>query len=184
MPSFFEGDKFHGVLSQLKSTPKRRGRSVLFAPMRTVLFVCTGNTCRSPMAEAIARSQIQRGKVVGITDSIFVASAGTSASDGSHISPEAFDSLKRMGLSHDGRSKRLTAEMIRRADLVLGMTSSHVNGARSLVHGERDHLAKIVPLDPEGDVEDPIGMGPAEYDRLGEQLVGLIPARLSGMLKP
>lgn len=135
------------------------------------------------MAEAIARHQLETGKVAAVTDAIFVASAGTSACDGSHISPEAIESLHRLGISHDGSSKRLSAAMIRRADLVLGMTASHVNGARGLVAGEKEHLAKIMPLDPDGDVEDPIGMGDAAYDRLGAQLLELIPLRLSEMLK-
>ena len=72
--------------------------------------------------------------------------------------------------------------MIRRADWVFGMTANHVSRARELVAGEAAHLAKIVPLDPHAEVEDPIGMGGAAYDRLGAQFRELIPKRLSEML--
>ena len=135
------------------------------------------------MAEAIARFQIESGNVEGDIGRIFTVSAGTSASDGAPISPEAVPSLKRRGIPSDGGSKRLNAAMIRAADLVFGMTASHVNYARNLVTGEKEHLAKIHPLDPEGDVEDPIGMGGASYDRLAVEFMDLIPRRLSEMLK-
>ena len=57
--------------------------------METVLFVCSGNTCRSPMAEAIARHHLGRG-LLGEERSIFVASAGVLAADGMPTSEEAF----------------------------------------------------------------------------------------------
>jgi len=81
-------------------------------------------------------------------------------------------------------SKRLTPEMNRKADLVLGMTSAHVARARALVAGDAEAMARVQPLDPEGDVDDPIGMGQRAYDELAVYFAELIPQRVAGMLVP
>ena len=115
--------------------------------MRTVLFICTGNTCRSPMAEGIARHLLESGAVEGVGSGLFVASAGVFASDGIPISPESADALARRGIEADIRSTRLTPEMVRKADLVLGMTASHVEAARMMA-GE-DSGTPIERVDPQ-----------------------------------
>lgn len=134
------------------------------------------------MAEAIARVAVEAGGAAGGGTRIFTASAGTAAMEGAPVSAEAIEALKRIGVDHDGRSKRLTAQMIRGADLVFGMTSGHVAAARRLVDGEPGEAAKIHPLDPSGDVDDPIGLGHASYDRLARQFRDLIPQRIAEML--
>ena len=128
------------------------------------------------MAEAIARRHILGGSLAG--RDLFAATAGVSAMDGMPISRESIEALSRLGIEHTGVSKQLTPQMIQAADLVLGMTAAHVDAARQLVDGDPDAMARIMVLDPDGDIEDPIGQEQAVYDAVAERLGELIPQRL------
>ncbi len=87
-----------------------------------LLFVCTGNTCRSPLAEAIARKLFAEEQL----DSLEVSSAGTSAVDGQPASEGARASAAEHGLDLEGfRSRALTRERIEEADLILVMEPRH-----------------------------------------------------------
>src|ERR687888_2314530 len=94
-----------------------------------VLFVCTGNTCRSPLAEAIARKiAIERG-----LHDVEVASAGTSAWDGAPASDGALlvGMERNLDLSQH-RSQTLTRELVRDADLILAMGPHHLERIEAL----------------------------------------------------
>ena len=133
------------------------------------------------MAEAVARHLLESGAVAGFGKDVFVASAGLASWDGSPVSEETMVALDRRGIGFDGHAKRLTPEMVRKATVVLGMTRSHVIGARALVGGE-PHQDKVQLVDPAGDLEDPIGMGQEAYEMLAERLERVLPGRLKELL--
>ena len=84
--------------------------------------------------------------------------------------------METLGIEHDGASKPLTGPMVHNADLVLCMTSGHVQAAKALAGP--DACAKIMRLDPDADIEDPIGQGQEAYDALAVRLMEIIPRRL------
>jgi protein-tyrosine-phosphatase len=102
-----------------------------------LLFVCTGNTCRSPLAEAIARREaIERG-----LGDIEVASAGTSAWEGAPASDGALLVALERGLDLSGhRAQQLTRELVQSHDVVLAMGPHHVERAEALGGEGRTHL--------------------------------------------
>lgn len=143
---------------------------------RTILFVCTGNTCRSPMAEAIANELIQRRGEGGV---LHAASAGTSATSGEPVSREVAGALESVGIRPpSGRTaaRGLTARMLDEADVVYAMTRAHRQAALGVSPRSAD---KVQVLDPGGgDIADPIGQGPEVYAQTARRLMDLIAARL------
>ncbi|MDQ0189439.1 low molecular weight protein arginine phosphatase [Alicyclobacillus cycloheptanicus] len=85
-----------------------------------ILFVCTGNTCRSPMAALITKSRL---KARGLPWS--VKSAGVSAVAGVPISPEAAAALERRSIEVDHVSQPLDEKLVSEADIILTMTAGH-----------------------------------------------------------
>lgn len=138
-----------------------------------ILFVCTGNTCRSPMAEAICRKLVadKLGCDPAMLEErgVLVLSAGIAAMPGSRAAPEAANVVQDLGLTlEEHESQPLTEQLLHQADWVFTMTRAHRQAivAQWPSEADRVHLLRI----DQSDVSDPIG-GPVEvYRRCAEQI--------------
>jgi len=137
-----------------------------------VLFVCTGNTCRSPLAEALCKKRLADRLGCTVEElparGFHVLSAGLAASMGSPAAVEGEQVARAYGADLSAhRSQPLTPELAAQADYLIGMTYSHLQALA-------DHAAHLgtVPrlLDPAGDIADPIGRDQPVYEECGQQI--------------
>ncbi|MFI4881262.1 MAG: Sua5/YciO/YrdC/YwlC family protein [Phycisphaerales bacterium JB064] len=139
-----------------------------------IVFVCTGNTCRSPMAQAIATSLLERR---GNAHRAIAVSAGVAAMSGARATPEAILASEAVGASLDiHRSQPAGQDLLDRADVIYAMTASHAEAAKAMLPAGQK--SKVHLLDAAGDVEDPIGGPQTLYDELARRFVGIIERRL------
>lgn len=134
-----------------------------------VLFVCTGNTCRSPLAETLAKASASRR---GVRD-FSASSAGTNAWDGSPASDGALlVGLERQLDMGAHRSRKLTRDMVAAADLILVMSSAHLEPVRQLGGAGKAHLIDEYSTNGESSlgVSDPFGGDLDEYRRAADSL--------------
>ena len=143
---------------------------------KSVLVICTGNTCRSPMAEGLFRKAVEK------RGDFEVRSAGVAAYPGDTPNPETVKLLGSRGISLDGfRSQPVSQELIEQATHVFAMTSGHLEALENLFpdYTDKFYLAcEFVDLPGRGvasDVPDPIGMGRKAYEETAKTLDLAIP---------
>ncbi|MEZ7956841.1 MAG: hypothetical protein QMC23_09095 [Rubritalea sp.] len=151
----------------------------MMSEKKKVLFICTGNTCRSPMAEGLFRKL-----VIENSDYEVLGSAGVSAYPGDKISPETAAVLKQQSADagvKEFRSRSVNTEMLASATHVFAMTESHLD---MLIHAFPDYADKcnlvcdFISFNGKVgiDLPDPIGQGPSAYDAVAQVFEHALPA--------
>lgn len=149
--------------------------------MKNILFVCTGNTCRSPMAEGIFNHVVLgEEKLEGVR----AFSAGVSAFSGDDgANPKAQKAVKELfGIDISGhKAKTIGEEDLKKADIILTMTEGHkkiilsvVPEAESKIWTLKEYVSGYKKTDESLDVQDPYGMGEEEYKSCAKELKHLI----------
>ena len=149
-----------------------------------VLLVCTGNTCRSPMAEMFCRAMLAKRLKCNIDEledhGVLVMSAGIAAMSGGRASSEAVQLLAELGLDLSGHETQpLTEPLVRHADVIYTMTRAHREAivAQWPSAAERTHVLSA----DESDICDPIGASPERYRHCAAQIQAELRLRANEM---
>lgn len=149
-----------------------------------ITFVCTGNTCRSSMAEALARRWLETN-APGCMN-IQVESAGLAAYPGSLASPQAVEVMGLAGIDLGAhRARQFSADMAEKSDLILTMTAGHkrvLTEKFPAAAGKTYTLAEFAGREPL-DIPDPIGRPVEVYEKCAREIRELVGEALHKILK-
>jgi len=144
-----------------------------------LLFVCTGNICRSPMAQAIAQAEAERGGY-----RVRIASAGMAALDGNELHEHARAALSNIGVALVAhRARQLTRELVAEATLVVTATERQRDDLRHFFKKDGAKIVCFHELTGEGELTDPFGGGPEAFTATATALRNGMPAILARVCK-
>jgi len=140
--------------------------------MKNILFVCTGNTCRSPMAEALFRSILE---AEGYDNEYECSSAGVYAFEGDSSTVEAIEAMKKYGLDISKHYARiLDYEMIQNAYIILTMTKDHKRMILDVYPEAADKVFTLKEFagytEDDWDISDPFGFDVDIYEACAEEI--------------
>lgn len=142
---------------------------------RKILFVCSGNTCRSPMAEALFSKLAEEDQAINALD-FEVLSAGLYTRDGLPASPEAIAAMKWKGIDlSKHKTQQVYPDLLRDADIILVMTESH---RQVLLERFPDQLEKVFTIGEfagyDNEIADPFGRNQDVYMETAQQLENIL----------